>query len=386
MAMTVSLAIALAALAIWLYLIFARGFFWRAAVRDDWDAPAPAAWPAVTAVIPARDEADVIGTSIASLLRQSYPGTFTVILVDDQSRDGTAEVAKRTADEAGAADRLTVLSGRPLPDGWTGKLWAVQQGVAHAEAGAPRYLLLTDADIAYTPDALQRLVAHAEGRGLVLASLMAKLRCESLAERGLIPAFIFFFEMLYPFAWVNRPERATAGAAGGCMLVRRDALREAGGIEAIRAELIDDCALARRLKARGPIWLALTDRVMSLRPYPHVGDIRRMVARSAYCQLQYSPLLLAGTVAGMGLTYLAAPLLALFATGWPQALGALVWLMMAVAFQPVLQFYRVSPLWGAALPGIALAYLAFTLDSAYQHARGRGGLWKGRVQARPSGT
>jgi hopene-associated glycosyltransferase HpnB len=201
-----------------------------------------------------------------------------------------------------------------------------------------------------------------------------------------IPAFIYYFEMLYPFAWVNRPDHPMAGAAGGCMLVRRDALREAGGIEAIRAELIDDCALARRLKARGPIWLALTDRVMSLRPYPNVGDIRRMVARSAYCQLQYSPWLLAGTVAGMGLTYLAAPLLALFASGWPQALGALVWLMMAVAFQPVLQFYRVSPLWGVALPGIALAYLAFTLDSAYQHARGRGGLWKGRVQARRSRT
>ena len=220
----------------------------------------------------------------------------------------------------------------------------------------------------------------------MLASLMAKLRCESLAERGLIPAFIFFFEMLYPFAWVNRPERATAGAAGGCMLVRREALRAAGGIDAIRAELIDDCALARRLKARGPIWLALTDRVTSLRPYPQLGDIRRMVARSAYCQLQYSPLLLAGTVAGMGITYLAAPLLALFATGWPQALGALVWLTMALAFQPILQFYRVSPWWGAALPGIALAYLAFTLDSAYQHARGRGGLWKGRVQAKATET
>ena len=384
--MTVSLAIALAAFAIWLYLIYARGSFWRARVRDDWEAPAPAAWPAVTAAIPARDEADVIDAGLASLLRQDYPGAFNVIVVDDQSRDGTAEVAKRTAAAVGAADRLTVLSGQPLPEGWTGKLWAVQQGVEHAEASAPRYLLLTDADIAYGPDALRRLVAHAEGRELVLASLMAKLRCESLAERGLIPAFIFFFEMLYPFAWVNRPERATAGAAGGCMLVRRDALREAGGIEAIRAELIDDCALARRLKARGPIWLALTDRVMSLRPYPHVGDIRRMVARSAYCQLQYSPLLLAGTVAGMGLTYLAAPLLTLFSSGWPQALGALVWLMMAMAFQPILQFYRVSPWWGIALPVIALAYLAFTLDSAYQHARGRGGLWKGRVQAKAPGT
>jgi hopene-associated glycosyltransferase HpnB len=384
--MTASLAIALATLAAWLYLILARGLFWRAAVRDDWGAPAPLHWPNVTAVVPARDEADVIGESLASLLRQDYPGVFKVILIDDQSRDGTAEVAKRAAAAAGAIDRLTVLSGRPLPAGWTGKLWAMKQGVEDAEAGEPLYLLLTDADIAYAPDALRRLVAHAEGRGLVLASLMAKLRCESLAERGLVPAFIFFFEMLYPFAWVNRPERATAAAAGGCMLVRRDALHAAGGLDAIRGDLIDDCALARRLKARGPIWLALTDRVRSLRPYPQLGDIRRMVARSAYCQLHYSRLLLAGTVAGMGITYLAAPLLALFSTGWPQGLGALVWLTMALAFQPILQFYRVSPWWGAALPGIALAYLAFTLDSAYQHARGRGGLWKGRVQAKASET
>lgn len=379
--MTIGLAIALATLAIWLYLLFGRGGFWRATERDNWSAGAPERWPPVTAVVPARDEAEVIGESLASLLAQDYPGDFQVIIVDDQSRDGTAEVARQTAAAANAGERLNVLSGKPLQPGWTGKLWAMQQGVERADAAKAEFLLLTDADIAYAPDTLRNLVAHAQERGLVLTSLMAKLRCESFAERALIPAFIFFFQMLYPFAWVNRPHRAMAGAAGGCMLVRREALHAAGGIESIRGDLIDDCALGRRLKQVGPIWLALTDRVRSLRPYPAVEDIRRMVARTAYCQLRYSPLLLAGTAAGMALTYLAAPLLTMFGSGLPQLIGALVWLLMVVAFYPTLRFYRLSPLWGLALPLIALAYLAFTLDSAYQHARGRGGLWKGRVQA-----
>lgn len=379
--MTISLAIASAAFVVWLYLLFARGGFWLASERDHWRGAALSVWPSVIAVVPARDEAEVIGESLRSLLAQNYPGDFRVIVVDDQSRDGTAEVARQTAASAGAADRLTVLSGAPLPPGWTGKLWAMQQGVLHAEAARPEFLLLTDADIAYAPDTLRGLVAHAHERGLVLTSLMAKLRCESFAERALIPAFIFFFQMLYPFGWVNRRDHAMAGAAGGCMLVRRQALQAAGGIESIRGDLIDDCALGRRLKAVGPIWLALTDRVRSLRPYPHVEDIRRMVARTAYCQLRYSALLLAGTAAGMALTYLAAPLLAIFGAGVPQLIGATVWAMMVLAFQPTLRFYRLSPLWGLALPLIALAYLVFTLDSAYQHARGRGGLWKGRVQA-----
>jgi hopene-associated glycosyltransferase HpnB len=380
--MTICLAIALAALGIWLYLLFGRGGFWLASERDAWTAPPPETWPAVVAVIPARDEADVIGESLASLLGQDYPGEFRVILVDDQSRDGTAEAAHRTATSAGAADRLTVVSGAPLPRGWTGKLWAMQQGIKEAEEGGPEYLLLTDADISYAPDTLRNLVVHAQAQGLVLTSLMAKLRCESFAERALIPAFIFFFQMLYPFGWVNRPHHPMAGAAGGCMLVRHAALQVAGGIASIRGNLIDDCALGRRLKGVGPIWLALTDRVRSLRPYPAVEDIRRMVSRTAYCQLRYSPLLLAGTAIGMAVTYLAAPLLAIFAAGLPQLIGAAVWAMMVAAFYPTLRFYGLSPLWGIALPLIALAYLVFTLDSAYQHARGRGGLWKGRVQAR----
>jgi hopene-associated glycosyltransferase HpnB len=379
--MTISLAIALAALGIWLYLLLGRGGFWRARDRDDWAATAPAEWPSVTAVVPARDEAEVIGQSLGSLLAQDYSGDVRVIVIDDQSRDGTAEVAHRSTAALRVGSQLMVLSGKPLPPGWTGKLWAMQQGIERAEQAKPEYLLLTDADIAYAPDTLRNLVAHAHARGLALTSLMAKLRCESFAERALIPAFIFFFQMLYPFAWVNRRDHPMAGAAGGCMLVRRDALHSAGGIGSIRGELIDDCALGRRLKQVGPIWLALTDRVRSLRRYPAVEDIRGMVARTAYCQLRYSPLLLAGTAAGMAVTYLAAPLLAVFGSGLPQLIGALVWLLMAVAFYPTLRFYWLSPLWGLALPLIASAYLVFTLDSAYQHARGRGGFWKGRVHA-----
>jgi hopene-associated glycosyltransferase HpnB len=381
------LAIAAAALAAWLYLLLARGGFWRAAERDDDTVPPdPATWPDVVAVVPARDEADVIATSLGSLLAQNYPGKLHVVLVDDQSRDGTAAVAQEVARAAGAADRLTVLSGRTPPAGWAGKVWAMQQGVEHVAAlpAPPRYILFTDADIGYQPDALRPLVARAVAGDLALASLMVKLKCETWSERAFVPAFIFFFQMLYPFAWVNRPDHPMGGAAGGCMLVQRKALDLAGGIAAIRGALIDDCALGQNLKRVGPIWLGLTERVDSLRDYPTVGDIRRMVARSAYTQLRYSPLLLVGTILGLTLTYLAPPLTALLGTGVAQGLGILTWAMMALAFQPTLRLYRLSPLWGLALPAIALAYMAFTIDSAYQHARGRGGLWKGRVHANAS--
>lgn len=377
--------IACAALAVWIYFLTARGGFWMAAVRDD-GGPAPQQWPAVVAVIPARDEAEGVGETVASLLRQDYPGPFSVVLVDDQSSDGTADVARRAATDASAADRLTVLSGAALPQGWTGKLWAMKQGIDAASERGPTFLLLTDADIAYERDALTRLVAKAQANGLVLTSWMVKLRCESFAERALIPAFIFFFEMLYPFAWVNRRESDTAAAAGGCMLVRRDALAAAGGIESIRGALIDDCALAARMKTQGPIWLGLTERARSTRPYPGFQDIRRMVARSAYAQLRYSPILLAGTIAGMAIIYLAPVLMALFGHGFARTAGWVAWAGMATAFQPVLKFYRLSPVWGPFLPAIALVYMAFTLDSAYQNARGRGGLWKGRVQAKATET
>ncbi len=381
--------IATLALAIWLYLIAGRGGFWLASVRDDSEADAPLTTsPGIIAIVPARNEAEVIADNIRSLLAQVYPGSFRIVLVDDQSRDSTAEIATAVAQDMDAQSRLTIVRGQALPANWTGKVWAMKQGVDHAERlrEPPRYLLFTDADIIYAPDALARLVARAEAGGLVLTSLMVKLRCESFAERALIPAFVFFFQMLYPFAWVNRPESRMAAAAGGCMLVRRDALHAAGGIDAISDALIDDCALGRQLKSVGPIWLGLTDRVRSLRAYPHLGDIRRMVSRSAYDQLNYSPALLAGTVVGMTLVYLVPPFFTLFGSGLSRISGTLAFALMVLAFAPILRFYRCSPLWGLALPAIAAAYMVFTLDSAYQHLRGRGGLWKGRVQANASGT
>ena len=375
--------VAFIALLIWLYLLAARGAFWLCTERDDWQPVRLPIWPRVVAVVPARNEAQTIADSIGSLLQQDYPGAWTVILVDDDSSDGTAAIARGAA--AASQDRLRVVTSRGLPAGWTGKLWALKQGIDAAAALPPDYLLLTDADIVHTPDSVSRMVAHAEPNGLVLTSLMAKLRCESLAERASVPAFIFFFQMLYPFRWVNRRDSAVAAAAGGCMLVRAETLRKAGGIEVIRDALIDDCALAKALKAHGPIWLGLTERVRSIRPYPAFADIRRMVARSAYAQLRYSPLLLAGTVAGMALTYLAPPLVAMFGLGTARVVAGITWVLMAIAFQPTLRFYGVSPFWGFVLPLIALKYMIFTLDSAYQYMRGRGGSWKGRVQAKVSG-
>ena len=376
-------AVASIALAVWLYLLLARGAFWRCSERDDWGVAERPAWPRVAAVVPARNEAGCVGDSVGSLLAQDYRGGWTVILVDDDSSDGTAEMARRVAN---ADERLRVVRSRGLPAGWTGKLWAAKQGIDAATAlpQPPDYLLLTDADIVHAPDSVSRLVAHAEGRRLVLTSLMVKLNCESFAERATIPAFIFFFQMLYPFACVNRPQSAVAAAAGGCMLIRSDALRKAGGIDVVRAALIDDCALAKALKAHGPIWLGLTERVRSVRRYPALADIRRMVARSAYAQLRYSPLVLLATIAGMALAYLVPPLLAIFGSGAARWIGAGTWALMFIAFQPTLRLYRLSPLWGFALPVIALQYMLFTLDSAHQYVRGQGGSWKGRVQANVS--
>jgi len=370
-------------LAIWIYLLLGHSGFWRMNERDDRDAPQtdPAIWPSVVAVVPARNEADVIARSVGGLLAQDYPGAFKVILVDDNSEDGTAAAARAAADSLGAADRLQVLNGAPLAAGWTGKLWAMRQGVALASEDAPDYLLLTDADIAHTADNLRALVRRAEAGRLVLVSLMARLTTETFAERMLIPAFVFFFDMLYPFGWVNDPKRAMAAAAGGCMLARREALAAAGGIDSIRAEIIDDCALGRRMKTQGPIWLGLTQRAISLRPYQSVGEVGRMVSRSAYAQLGYSPWLLAGCLIGMALVYLAGPILGLFGHGLARGLGLLAWAAMALSFQPILQFYRRSPIWGLALPFIGALYTAFTLDSAIQVWRGRGGMWKGRAQA-----
>ena len=369
-------------LLIWIYLLFARGWFWLARERDDIDEPNQLVenWPSVVVVVPARDEADVIAQSVGSLLAQDYGGRFRIIIVDDRSSDGTAEMARRAA--GCRMDQLEIVSGRERPPGWTGKVWAMRQGLARAlEIDAPDYLLFTDADIAHTPDNLRKLVLRGEARRLVLVSLMAKLHCKSVAERLLIPAFVFFFAMLYPFAWSNDLARKTAAAAGGCMLARRDALVAAGGLDRIAGAIIDDCALARVMKAQGSIWLGLTRRAVSIRPYAGTGEIGRMVARSAYAQLGYSPATLGGTTLGMLIVYAVPVLFAIFASGFARMAGLAAWLLMALAYQPMLRFYRLSPIWGVLLPAAGACYTVFTMNSAIQYWRGRGGMWKGRAQA-----
>ena len=370
----------LAACLAWAVLLLGRGMFWLARDDDRGAArlPDPAAWPSVTTIVPARDEAATIGATVASLLAQDYPGAFRLVVVDDRSTDGTGDLARAAA----AGDpRLTVVQGGARAPGWTGKLWALEQGL-RAVPGAPAWLLFTDADIRHAPDSLRMLVRRATAERRVLVSLMARLRCESAAERWLIPAFIFFFQMLYPFRWSNDPGARTAAAAGGCVLLDRAAFERAGGLAPIRGALIDDCALARRMKAVGPIWTGLTERVDSLRPYEDVGPIRRMVARTAYAQLGYRVAALAGMILALALVFLAPPLLTILASGAAAGLGALAWAAMTVAFAPTSRRFGLSPLRGLALPGIAAAYMAFTLDSALAEWRGRGGMWKGEAGPR----
>lgn len=368
-------------LASWGWLLLGHGGFWRARVRDELDPPPQLRhWPDIVAIVPARDEEDVIGRAVASLVAQDYPGKFSVIVVDDASSDGTGGAAR---DAAVGSGRVCVIAAPSLAPGWTGKLAAVAAGVA--EAGDPEWLWLTDADIEHAPDTLRALVARGEAGGLTLVSTMALLRCTSLAERALIPAFVFFFQLLYPFARVNRPG-PSAAAAGGCMLVRTRALAAAGGIGAVRDALIDDCAIGALLKRRGPIWLGLTRRSVSVRPYPQFGDVAAMISRSAYAQLGYSPVVLVAAIAGMALVYAAPPLLALFGAGAARLLGVTAWAAMATAFLPMLRFYRRGPLWAAALPLIAAFYAGCSLLSAAQHQRGRGGMWKGRVVAHSGGV
>lgn len=333
-------------------------------------------WPSVVAVVPARNEAAVIGEALSSLLRQEYPGEFAVVLVDDHSTDGTADAARAAAQ--GCVHRLTIVTARALPPGWTGKLWALSEGVRQI-ATPPELYLFTDADIAHHATNLTELVARLMDENRDLVSLMVKLRCESFAERFLIPPFVFFFALLYPFAWSNDPRKRTAAAAGGCVLLRRSAYDRIGGYEAIKGALIDDCALASAVKRGGSIWLGLTQETRSLRPYPRIADIWTMVARTAYTQLNHSPLLLAGTVVGMAITYLAPPGL-LLVGGKAAWLGGLSWLAMIVCYAPMLRFYGVSLLWAPLLPAAALVYLAATIDSAWRYWRGKGGEWKGRVQ------
>lgn len=370
------IALGVLTLAIWAYLLLFRGGFWRIALRPPPHREAGKPWPRVVAVVPARNEAEGIGTAIASLLAQDYPGDFSVVLVDDHSSDGTAEIARAAARDA--PSRLRVVAAAALPQGWTGKLWALGEGVRQIET-PPDLYLFTDADIAHHRSNLSELVTRLEGEGRDLVSLMVKLRCESFAERFLIPPFVFFFALLYPFAWSNDPRKSTAAAAGGCILIRRSAYERIGGYAAIKGELIDDCALAQAVKRGGSIWLGLTRDTRSLRPYPRLADIWNMVARTAYTQLRYSPLLLAGTVLGMAVTYLAPPLL-LLAGGNAAWLGLAAWLALSFAYLPMLRFYGRSVMWAPLLPAAASVYLAATVDSAWRHWQGKGGEWKGRVQ------
>lgn len=367
---------------VWTYLLWARGRFWQSGATPC--SPAPSRWPAVTAIVPARNEAEHIGQTVQSLLAQTYPGRFQILVVDDASTDATAAIVTALAAQH---PRLRVLPGQALAPGWSGKLWAVQQALAQPEADDAAYLLLTDADIIHRPAHLATLVARAEHAGLDLTSEMVRLRTESLAERALIPAFVFFFQLLYPFRWVSDPDRPEAAAAGGTMLVAQHALRRIDGLTRIRTALIDDVSLAREIK-RGShrIALAHTDEATSLRQYPGFIDVTDMVARTAYVQLGHSPWLLAGTVLGMSLVYLAPPALALFAhRRAARLLGAASWCLMATAFQPTLRRYRRSPLWGFALPAIAVFYVAATLTSAARHYRGCGGQWKGRTYPSAAG-
>ncbi|MFE0172841.1 glycosyltransferase [Streptomyces sp. NPDC059002] len=376
-------------LAVWLWLLLGQGFFWRTDVRLP-PRREPSRWPSVCVVVPARDEAAVLPESLPSLLAQDYPGRAEIFLVDDGSSDGTGDLARALAERHGGLP-LTVGSPGEPPAGWTGKLWAVRHGIGLARARGPEYLLLTDADIAHEPDSLRELVAAAGTGGFDLVSQMARLRVESVWERLVVPAFVYFFAQLYPFRWIARRGSRTAAAAGGCVLLRADAAERARIPDAIRHAVIDDVALARAVKrSGGHVWLGLAERVDSVRPYPRLGDLWRMVSRSAYAQLRHSPLLLIGTVAGLALVYLAPPV-ALFAglatrNVAAATAGGLAWLVMTATYAPMLRYYR-QPLWLAPLlPGTAFLYLLMTVDSAVQHYRGRGAAWKGRTYARPDTT
>jgi len=362
---------------IWVYLLTGRGRFWRvsnaASELNLLFMPAPR----VAVVMPARNEADVVGLAIASLLEQDYAGQVQIFVVDDHSSDETANVARRAA--ADKAEQLTISSAMPLPAGWTGKMWALSQGVQEATQCTPDYFLFTDADIVHASDSVTSLVARAQKDKLDLVSMMVRLRCLSLAERALIPAFGFFFFMLYPPEWVSSPTHRTAAAAGGCILVRAEALARMGGIAAIRNELIDDCALGREIKRNGRVWLGLTQNTYSIRGYDGFSGIGRMISRNSFYQLRHSGWLLMATVLGMAITYLGPPVLVCFG-GWAALWGGAAWLLMSVAFWPTLRFYSRSPLWAPLLPVIAMFYTGATVYSAVQYWLGRGGDWKGRLQ------
>ena len=387
------IAIALVAslsLIIWLFLLLFWGGFWLADRRLETTEIKLKSYPNVCAVVPARNEADVLSVSMASLLSQNYPGIFSIVLVDDNSCDRTAEVAQEIARKLNKADKINILFGKPLATGWKGKLWAMKQGIDCAERQIPKpdYFLFTDADIKHDCHNLVNLVTKAETEDLHLVSLMVLLRCQSVWEKLLIPAFVFFFQKLYPFSWVNNRDRSIAAAAGGCILIRRQALENIGGIESIKDALIDDCSLAKQVKfhekntTRKGIWLGLTETTISLRAYDDLKTIWDTIARTAYTQLNYSPLLLVGTIVGMGIVYLVSPICLIVGSivnDWILVIISLVaWLLMTVAYIPIIRLYKLSILWALTLPAIACLYTLMTIDSAWKHWQGKGGAWKGR--------
>jgi hopene-associated glycosyltransferase HpnB len=386
-------------LGIWLHLFFGRGWFWRVGKLDaDRElGESLGEWPSVMAVVPARNEAETIGRAVVGLVKQDYPGVFSVVVVDDHSEDATASVALQVADESGARERLRVVSASALAAGWTGKLWALNEGVSSGDvtdSGAssageqaatsvvPTYYWFTDADVEHAPDTLRRLVVRAERDKLDLASLMVLLQAKTLPERALIPAFLYFFLMLYPPKWIADEELGTAGAAGGCILLRREALARIGGLEAIRGEVIDDCALAKAVKlSGGKVWMGLTRKSTSLRAYVTFGEIRDLIARTAFTQLRYSALLLTGTLAAMFLTYFAPVILLFGHDSTSRTLGFVAWLFMTLSFLPTVRFYRLSIVWTPLLPLTAVFYTYATWVSAMRYWMGKGGHWKGRTQA-----
>jgi hopene-associated glycosyltransferase HpnB len=397
--------LALLSAATWLYLLVAHGRYWVANQRlpaDSGDVMPEGGWPTVVAVVPARDEATVLPVSLPSLLGQDYPGELSVLLVDDASSDGTADVAEKIArtqvverrDGAGRERELMIVQSDGPPPGWAGKVAAMNRGVG-AVVSQPTYFLFTDADIAHSADSVRRLVGFAEQHDADLVSLMALLRTETAAERAIVPAFVYSFAQLYPFPRVNRDRSRTAAAAGGCMLVRRSALASAGGLERIAGARIDDVALGQLIKrrardGRGRIWLGLTRSVRSIRPYPKLRDLWDMIARSAYTQLRYSPALLVGTLLGLLVMYAVPPILGLiflalalngagtYATVGAAA-GLAAWAVMWGTYTPTLRLYGLRWWRGAMLPAVMMLYGAMTFDSARRHYRGRGGMWKGRT-------
>lgn len=379
------------ALIIWLCLIFFWGGFWRSRVRLEATETKLTSYPNVCAIVPARNEADVLPISLASLLNQDYPGALSVVLIDDNSSDRTAEVAQAIAKKLNQTDCIKIISGKPLAMGWKGKLWAMKQGIDLALQTTPQpdYFLFTDADIKHDRHNVLQLVNKAEAENLDLVSLMVLLRCQTIWEKLLIPAFVFFFQKLYPFPWVNNRDRSVAAAAGGCILIRRQTLANIGGIASVKDALIDDCALAKKVKfsnvntAQGNIWLGLSETTVSLRAYDSLKTIWDTIARTAYTQLNYSPVLLVGTILGMTIVYLVSPIcvvVSLIINNWLLlTISLLTWLLMTVAYLPTVRLYKLSILWAFSLPAIALLYTLMTMDSAYKYWQGKGGAWKGRT-------